>query len=208
MKYDAIIVASGKGQRANLGYNKVFYEMADGKSVLDHSIALFDGDADCEQVIVVTNADCFDRVKGGKVIVTEGGEQRKDSVFNGLKLVKSAYVLIHDGARPFLHRESLEALKEKVFACGAAILGRMAFDTVKEVEDGRIVRTLDRQRIFLAETPQGFRTDLIKDCFARCEDIAFTDDASLLESLGHEVHIVIDRYDNRKLTKEEDFRDL
>lgn len=208
MKYDAIIVASGKGQRANLGYNKVFYEMADGKSVLDHSIALFDGDADCEQIIVVTNADCFERVKGEKVIVTEGGEQRKDSVCNGLKLVKSAYVLIHDGARPFLHRESLEALKEKVFACGAAILGRMAFDTVKEVEEGRIVKTLDRQRIFLAETPQGFRTDLIRDCFARCEDIAFTDDASLVESLGHDVYIVVDRYDNRKLTKEEDFRDL
>ena len=208
MNYDVIIVASGKGERAHLGFNKVFYQMSDRLSVLDHSLNLFEQDEDCRSIIVVTNQEYFDQVKGSKVLLAEGGKERKDSVANGLKYVKSEYVLIHDGARPFLHKESLEELKKKVCECDAAILGRMAFDTIKEVEEGKIKRTLDRNRIFLAETPQAFRTELIRDCFEHCEDLAFTDDASLVESLGHDVYVVIDRFDNRKLTKEEDFRDL
>lgn len=208
MRYDAVIVASGKGVRAGLGYNKVFYMMKDGLRVIDHSLSLFEDDKDCERIIVVTNKDYFDMVKGEKVILVEGGKERKDSVCNGLNKAESEFVLIHDGARPFLKKESLEELKKKVSECGAAILGRMAVDTIKEVKDGKIVRTLDRNNIFLAETPQAFRTSLIKNCFEKCDDIVFTDDASLLESLGHEVAIVIDKYDNPKLTKEDDFKDL
>ena len=208
MRYDAIIVASGKGQRANLGYNKAFYMMKDGRSVVEHSVDLFVSDEDCGKVILVTNEEYFDTLKKDKLVCVSGGAERKDSVHNGLKEAESEYVLIHDGARPFLHRESLEALKEKVSECDAAVLGRMAFDTIKQVKDGKIVKTLNREEIFQAETPQAFKTALIKDCFERCADVIFTDDASLVESLGYEVSVVIDRYDNRKLTKEEDFRDL
>lgn len=208
MRYDAIIVASGKGRRADLGYNKVFYRMNDGKTILDHSILLFGEDEDCERIIVVTNPDYFSEVKGNKVILVEGGKERKDSVRNGLMRVESEYVFIHDGARPFLHRESLERLKGKMKECDAAILGRMAHDTIKEVKDGKIVKTLNRENIFLAETPQAFKTDLIRDCFERCGDTLFTDDASLAEAMGHEVSVVIDEYDNHKLTGKGDFTGL
>lgn len=209
MHYDVIILASGKGVRADLGYNKVFYVMKDGKSVFEHSLSLFLADKDCKNIIVVTNEENIASIKDDeRIIKTIGGKERKDSVYNGLKEVKSGYVLIHDAARPFFHEDTLKKLKEKLELCGAVCPGRMAVDTIKEVEDGKIIRTLDRSRIFQAETPQAFRSDLIKDCYERCRDVVFTDDASLAESLGHEVQILIDEHANPKLTKKEDFRDL
>lgn len=209
MNYDVVIVASGKGERAKLGYNKDFYIMKDGKSVLDHSVLLFCDDKDCKNVIVVTNEENFDKVlQNDKVKITAGGKERKDSVYNGLKLSQSEYVFIHDGARPFLKKEIVEALKEKVVGDKAVCLGRMAVDTVKIVHEGKIERTIDRNTVFLAETPQVFERKLILDCYARCEDVIFTDDASLAESMGHTVSILIDPYDNRKLTRQEDFESL
>ena len=208
MKYDAIIVASGKGQRANLGYNKVFYKLKDGRSVLDCSIERFTNDPDCYKIIVVTNPEYFHEVKGQKTVVVEGGKERRDSVYNGLKRVESEYVLIHDGARPYLHPEALNDLKEKLSQNDCVVLGRIATDTIKLIEGETVVETIDRNKVFQAETPQGFRSELIKDAYENCADINFTDDCSLVESLGYKVTIVIDHFDNRKLTKEEDFRNL
>ena len=208
MKYDAIIVASGKGQRANLGYNKVFYKLKDGRSVLDCSIEIFANDPDCYKIIVVTNPEYFHEVKGQKTVVVEGGKERRDSVYNGLKKVESEYVLIHDGARPYLHPEALNDLKEKLSQNDCVVLGRIATDTIKLIEGETVVETIDRNKVFQAETPQGFRSELIKDAYENCADINFTDDCSLVESLGYKVTIVIDHFDNRKLTKEEDFRNL
>ena len=209
MNYDAVIVASGKGERAGLGYNKVFYRMKDDKSVLEHAASLFVQDPDCKRIVVVTNKESFGEVFNcDKLTVTEGGATRKDSVENGLKKCESDYVFIHDGARPFLHEEALKALKKVVEEHKAAVLGKMAVDTIKLVEDGKIVKTIDRNTIFMAETPQAFERKLIMDCFEQCKEGTFTDDASLAEAMGYEVAAVIDAYDNRKLTREEDFRDL
>jgi len=209
MNYDAIIVASGKGQRANLGYNKVFYRMKDGKTVLEHAMSVFLEDEECKKIIVVTNESGFNEVPNYyKVSVTAGGKERRDSVFNGLKESESEYVLIHDGARPFLQKEALQKLKEETERSSAAILGRYATDTIKIVKDGKIIDTLDRNTIFLAETPQGFRRELILDCYNRCGNTPFTDDASLAEHMGYQVSAVENPYPNQKLTKEEDFTDL
>jgi len=206
MKYDVIVVASGKGERANLGYNKAFFMMKDQRTVLEHSIDLFIKDDECINIIIVTNDDCRDLVLNqSKIITTLGGNERKDSVSNGLNIVTSDYVLIHDGVRPFLNIEALNELKKEVETTGAAILAKKAIDTIKVVNNGIIEKTLDRNTIYMAETPQGFKTDLIKKCYAECENINFTDDASLVESLGYSVHIVIDKYDNKKLTTEADF---
>ena len=90
MKYDALIVASGKGTRSNLGYNKVFYVMKDGKNVLMHSLSLFLADPDCVSIIVVTNEENFARIDDDpRIIKIKGGKERKDSVRNGLNEVKS-----------------------------------------------------------------------------------------------------------------------
>lgn len=209
MKYDIIIVASGKGERAKLGYNKAFFKMKDGKTVLEHSASLFIDDNDCENIIVVTSEDCINNVfDNSKVIKTLGGEQRKDSVYNGLQKVTSDYVLIHDAARPFLNNQSLQDLKKEIEKNNAAILAKKAIDTIKVVDGNKIVKTVDRNTIYMAETPQGFKTSLIKDCYKKCENINFTDDASLVESLGYDVYVVEDKFDNKKLTTETDFINL
>ncbi len=209
MRYDAVIVASGKGIRANLGFNKVFYEMKDGKTVLEHAASLFVADEDCERIVVVTSVDLFSDVfECEKLIKVEGGEERKDSVRNGLRYVKSEYVLIHDGARPFLKKDSLEAVKQALVESDCVCLGHMASDTVKIIKDGKIEKTIDRNNVFMAETPQAFRTSLIKDCYEKIGERIFTDDSSLAEAFGYDVKIVLDDHDNRKLTSGRDFEDL
>lgn len=209
MEYDVVIVASGKGERAKLGYNKVFHMMKDGKTVLQHSIDLFDEDKDCKNIIVVTNKDCIDNIiEENKVVKALGGEYRKDSVYNGLKLVKSEYVFVHDAARPYLRKENIDELKEKVVEKDAVILGHISSDTVKRINDDKIVETIDRSTIFLAETPQVFKTTLLKDCYEKCEDIIFTDEASLVESLGYDVFVVINKFNNHKLTIRDDFNNI
>ena len=209
MFYDVVIVASGKGQRANLGYNKAFYRMKDGRTVLECSASLFMEDEDCKNIIVVTNEEYIEQVfKNDKVICTIGGKERRNSVENGLNLVQSEYVLIHDAARPFLNRLSLEDLKKELETSGACILAKKATDTIKVVENNKIIKTLDRNSIYMAETPQAFKSDLLKKCYKESENIIFTDDASLVESLGYEVSIVEDKFNNKKLTNEMDFIDL
>lgn len=209
MKYDAIIVASGKGERAKLGYNKVFYKMKNGRTVLENSASNFVDDNDCNKIIIVTNKDNFEMVFScEKVVVVSGGEQRKDSVYNGLKEVTSGYVLIHDAARPFLKKESLEELKKQVEKNNFAILAQKAIDTVKLVDNTIIEKTIDRNNIYLAQTPQGFKTEVLKECFEQSKDNNYTDDASLVESFGYKVYIVENKYDNKKLTTEMDFSNL
>ncbi len=206
--YDVLIVAAGMGLRAKLGYNKTFFVMKDGKNVIDHSISLFRNDEDCKNIIVVTNKEYFDNIeKNGKLILCEGGEKRSDSVANGLAHVKSEYVMIHDGARPYLSRKALELVKEKLKEFDAVCLGKMATDTIKKVEGDRIIETIDRRNIFHAETPQAFKTELIRDCYDK-RDVAYTDDASLAEANGYEVRIVIDPDENSKLTLKDDFRNI
>ena len=209
MKYDVVIVASGKGERAKLGYNKAFFVMQDNKTVLEHSASLFIEDDDCENIIVVTSQDCIESVfKNDKVITVVGGEQRKDSVYNGLQKVTSEYVLIHDAARPYLNIKSLQELKNEVVKKDAVILAKKAIDTIKVVEDGKIINTVDRNTIYMAETPQAFKTSLIMDCYEKCENINFTDDASLVESLGYDVYVVEDNFNNKKLTTQDDFKNI
>jgi len=209
MKYDVVIVASGKGQRANLGYNKAFYRMKDGRTVLEHSLSLFKDDEDCKNIIVVTSEEYMDEVvSDGKIVKVIGGKQRKDSVYNGLRFVSNEYVMVHDAVRPFLNKKTLEEVKEKLSDADAVCLGHMATDTVKIVEDGIIKETVDRNKVFMAETPQAFKSDLLKKCFEKCDDKVYTDDASLVEAMGYKVEVVINEYDNHKLTREEDFIDL
>lgn len=209
MIYDVVIVASGKGERAKLGYNKVFYKMKDGRTILECSASLFINDIDCKKIIIVTNEDCVDKVfKNDKVITTIGGKERKDSVENGLQYVESEYVLIHDGARPFLKKESLDELKNKLCEYDAVILAEKAKDTIKIVSNNKIEKTIDRNTVYLAQTPQGFKSDLIKNCYEQSKNKLFTDDASLVESCGYDVYVVENKFDNKKLTVETDFVNL
>lgn len=206
MKYDVIVVAGGKGNRANLGFNKVLFKMANGKSVIENNIDIFLNDEDCQKIILVINEEID--FNNNKLILVKGGKERFDSVMNGLNEVSGEYVLIHDGARPFLNIKALEKLKNKLEEKDAVVLGKIASDTIKIINDDKIVETLNRNNIFVAETPQGFKTSLIKDCYKNKDDNYYFDDASLVEAFNHEVYIVIDEYNNKKLTSKEDFKNI
>lgn len=206
MKYDVIVVAGGKGNRADLGFNKVLFRMANGKSVIENNIDIFLNDKDCQKIILVINEEID--FNNNKLILVKGGKERFDSVMNGLNEVRSEYVLIHDGARPFLNIKALEKLKNKLEEKDAVVLGKIASDTIKIINDDKVVETLNRNNIFIAETPQGFKTSLIKDCYKNKDDNYYFDDASLVETFNHEVYIVIDEYNNKKLTSKEDFKNI
>ena len=205
MKYDAIVVAGGVGKRAGLGQNKVLYKMKNGTTVIEMSCRLFFEDDDCKKVILVINDEVD--FSDNKLVVVEGGKERYDSVSNGLKEVSSEYVLIHDGARPFLDKEDLESVKKEVSIYDAAILAKKSTNTIKYSEDGFIEKTIDRNNIYEAETPQAFKTELIKDAYKDLTD-NITDDAYLVEKKGHKVKLVESKHKNIKLTNKEDFENL
>ena len=206
MQYDAVIVASGKGTRANLGYNKVLYVLENDKSVLENACHLFIEDKDCQKIILVTNDEVD--FACDKMIIVEGGEKRSDSVINGLKEVESEYVLIHDGARPFLEKEDLENVKKDTKKYDAALLVCKSTDTIKYSESEFVEKTINRNYIYRAQTPQGFKTELIKKAYeyVEKEGCLYTDDASVVEEYGHKVKMTIGSPNNIKLTYKEDFK--
>ena len=206
MKYDVVVVAAGKAKRSELGFNKAFFVMKNNKTVLENACHLFVEDEDCENIIIVTNKENYELVfKNKKIKLTEGGKERINSVFNGLNLVESEYVLIHDAARPYLSKEALDKVKETLVKTDACLLAHASVDSVKYVENGKIVKSLDRDNIYLSETPQAFKTSLLKDCYSKSVDQVFTDEASMLGSLGYDVTIVVNTTNNKKLTYKEDF---
>lgn len=207
MKYDVIIVANGKGERAKLGFNKVFFVMKNGKTVLENACSNFVTDEDCKNIIIVT--DEKDKVfNNEKVKVVDGGEKRSNSVYNGLKNCESEYVLIHDAARPYINMEDINNLKEEVIKYDGVILAKKATDTVKLIKDGLVQETLDRESIYLAMTPQAFKTELIKSAYETLDVSNCTDDASVFEKYNHTVKVIEGSSTNIKLTSEEDFKNI
>ena len=140
--------------------------------------------------------------------VVAGGRERQDSIRNGLLSVDpdAEVIVVHDGVRPFVTsriiRETVETAKEK----GAAIAAVPVKDTVKSVDEGVIGRTVPRDNLWLAQTPQTFSASLLKRAYAAAGERGFigTDDASLVEALGEEVRIVMGDYRNIKITTPED----
>ena len=141
--------------------------------------------------------------------VVEGGEHRQDSVANALAALNAAdddIVLVHDAVRPFVTDETIEGVIEAVKKYGAAIAGIPAVDTVKQVDrtsDGAVVlATVPRERMVMAQTPQGFRFGLLKKAFdeAGADGFLGTDEASLIERAGGTVHVVMGSPRNLKIT--------
>jgi 2-C-methyl-D-erythritol 4-phosphate cytidylyltransferase len=146
------------------------------------------------------------------VRVLEGGDTRQESVDKALAEVpkKTELILVHDAVRPLVTRDQVERVIVEAERCGAAILGIPAMDTVKEVKRASlpedvalITATIPRERVVLAQTPQVFRSALLRDAFARAAADGFTasDEAALVERLGHDVHVVLGSERNLKITR-------
>ncbi len=158
--------------------------------------------------MVVPEGSWTDQLSGYDVRMVLGGDERQRSVRNGLELVDTHMVVVHDAARPFatpgLVHEVVDALKG---AHGAAPAVPVA-DTLKEVRDGRVIRTVERSSLYTIQTPQAFLTDALKKVHdkARVDGFVATDDAQLVERYGGVVRIVEGARDNIKLTYPEDWR--
>lgn len=210
MNYSAIVLCAGKGSRSGLTYNKMLYRFKN-KTVYEMTMDIFLNDERCKQIVVVTKEEELDDLKklisSKKIDYVFGGKERQDSVYNGLQVVKEDYVLIHDGARPYLKKENIDDILECLNKNNACLLVVPVKDTIKVCMDGNIVKTLPREQLVQAQTPQAFKTELIKRCYQKGKDQNYiaTDDASLVEYFENiEVNAVLGSYSNIKITTPDD----
>ena len=212
----AIIAAAGAGTRLASDRPKQFLLLA-GTPVIIHTLNAFERCASIHEVIVVLPAAesagfVSLAAKHGlrKVArVVPGGVTRADSVKRGLLAIRAAtaeIVAVHDGVRPFVTVEEIDTTVAAAQADGAAILVAPVTDTIKQIDDGRVVQTLDRVGLRRALTPQCFRYELLRDAFvnADVDDPSLTDESALVEQLGHPVSIVEGNARNIKITTAED----
>ena len=214
MLYTVLIPAAGSGKRMGAGKNKLFLELRN-IPILIHTLRVFDKDPNCEQIVLAVKKEeqlfieeLLNEYSITKVAaIVEGGNERQHSVYAALKAVTSkGIVLVHDAARPFIHLEVIQQLGETAKAFGAAVAAVRAKDTMKKVEDGIIQETVDRESLWVIQTPQAFKYTLLEKAERLAEEENFlgTDEAMLVERLGERVHIVESTYDNVKMTTSED----
>jgi len=212
----AIIVAAGSGRRMNHELPKQFLKIQD-KPLLAHTIEKFERCPQIEEIVLVAPADFLtfcqqeivDRYDLKKVKrILAGGDHRQDSVWNGLKILPQTtdLVVIHDGVRPFISSEKIGEGIHLCADCKAVITAVPAKDTVKEVRELNVVGTVDRQRLYLVQTPQFFDYQLLMKAYLKANEEAkyYTDDSALVEALGEPVKVMEGSYDNIKVTTAED----
>ncbi|HIX81514.1 MAG TPA: 2-C-methyl-D-erythritol 4-phosphate cytidylyltransferase [Candidatus Erysipelatoclostridium merdavium] len=212
MDYSVIVLCAGKGSRSGLGYNKMLYRFND-KTVYEMTMSVFLQDQRCKQIVVVTKEDEINEIKelvnDKRIVYVFGGKERQDSVYNGLQVVNQKIVLIHDGARPYLTIDNIDSLLECLINNDACLLMVPVKDTIKLCQDGKVVETLPRNLLMQAQTPQAFKTSLIKECYQKAKDEKYeaTDDASLVEKFTEvPVMSVLGSYENIKITTPEDLK--
>lgn len=212
----AIIVAAGSGKRMNQELPKQFVKVGD-KPLLAHTIERFELCPEIEEILLVAPEDYLafcqqeivDRYHFKKVRrIVAGGEHRQDSVWNGLKVLanNTRLVVVHDGVRPFITSERISEGIKLCANCKAVITAIPVKDTVKEVRQLEVIGTVDRQKLYLVQTPQFFDYQMLMKAYrkAQKEGKYYTDDSALVEALGEPVKVLEGSYDNIKVTTAED----
>lgn len=213
----AVIVAAGKGSRMKLGMNKQYIDIC-GKPLILRTLDIFDKCTFIDEIIIVVNPDEIDYCNENivhkfnfntPIAIVPGGETRQHSVFNGIKKVNPScqIVAIHDGARPFIRGCLIGATVEAAKQHNAAILAVKVKDTIKTVDmDGFVKTTPDRSDMWIVQTPQAFRYEIIYDTYLKAmeEEFIGTDDAMLCEKYSIKPFVVEGDYYNIKITTPED----
>lgn len=216
-KYTAIVLAAGSGKRMNSKVHKQYLIIQD-RPVLYYSLKAFEDSAVDEIVLVVGKGEekfcrkeIVDKYGISKVkAIVEGGKERYHSVFEGLKQTSDAdYVLIHDGARPFVNQDIIRRCMQEVQKYQACVVGMPVKDTIKIAdEEGYAKQTPDRKNVWMIQTPQTFSYALIYEAYEemlKIEDTAITDDAMVLERIkGKKSKLIEGSYRNIKITTPED----
>jgi len=211
-----IIPAAGSGSRMQANKNKQFLELSN-KPIIVHTIQLFDQCSYIDEIIVVAKESeqvlfkkVFENLKLRKPLhFANGGKTRQESVHNGIKACsdKTQFVAVHDGARPFLKPSALKRIIQSAYGLKSIVTAVPSKDTVKRVnEKGIVVETLKRNELWNIQTPQIFEYNVILKAYEEALKQGFegTDDGSLVEWIGEEVHVVMGDYQNIKVTTPED----
>lgn len=217
-KIVAIILAGGSGKRMGTTIKKQYIKLKD-KEVIAHTIEVFNNMEIISDIILVTGEEeiryvekeICNKYKFDKVSqVVAGGKERQDSVYNGIEAASDQYeyIIIHDGARPFIEEETIIKCLNKAEQTGASIVAVPLKDTIKvgNVQTGEVEGTPNRETLWSVQTPQIFKTDIIREAYrnAKSHGIYATDDSSLVEVMGGKVYIVEGKYTNIKMTTPED----
>jgi 2-C-methyl-D-erythritol 4-phosphate cytidylyltransferase len=210
-KVGAIIVAAGSSHRMN-GVDKILAPMG-GKPLLGWSVETLQNSPLVDRIVLVNSQSNLEPVrclvadkKWTKVVkVCLGGLRRQDSVAAGLKTLDDCdWIIIHDGARPFLTEELIEKGLEAARETGAAVAAVPVTDTIKLAgNDNIVVETPPRSHLWAVQTPQIFRLSIIKEAYRQSSGDV-TDDAMLVEQIGHKVKLYMGSYDNIKVTTPRD----
>jgi len=221
MYVTAIVLAAGRGLRVKSKFPKPLIKI-NSRPIVIYCLQTISRHPSIRDIVVVVNPQNLKavikkikqfRIKKVKRIIL-GGQARQDSVCNGLKHMdaRTDLVLIHDGVRPFIHKETISAAIKEAKKCGAAIVGVPVKATIKEVHGSQftvqrsliVKKTLDRSKLWEIQTPQVFKKELILKAYRKFKGIAVTDDAMLVEKLGAKVSVVLGSYNNIKITTQED----
>lgn len=205
--FSVIITAGGTSSR--YGNKNKLLEFIDDKTVIEHTVSAFLGFNEITEIIIPTNKSIKEEIQhlltDPRIKIVEGGDTRQKSVYKGLQEVTNPYVIIHDGARPLVQEGVISQTMDLVVLKNAVSVMTKTTDTIKEVDEtGRIIRTIDRSKLYNTQTPQAFKTSLIKEAHETLKDYNFTDDASMLEELEKDVYIIIGSYTNIKITTKSD----
>lgn len=212
----AIVPSAGSGRRLGLATKKPFVRLG-SKPLIFHALATLEKCKSVDSILIAAEKGYVAKIRRlvrrfrlRKVAgVLEGGKTRMESVRNCLEMVQDGFdiVLIHDGARPFIECRTVESAIRLGRRFGGCIVAIPENDTVKLVDKKLFVdKTLDRNRVFRTQTPQVFRTDILKKAFAKARNTGFTDDASLVEALGGRIKILLGSDRNIKITTREDLK--
>jgi len=212
----AVIAAGGQGKRMNSNVSKQFLTIK-GHPILYYTLNKFEKMKILNEIILVvppadvkyTKEQIIKKYGFKKTRIVEGGKERQDSVYNGLKaLPKDAdIVVIHDGVRPFIPVKIIENSIEAAAECDAVGVAVPVKDTIKVVDDKSIVKTTpDRKALWAIQTPQTFKYDVIMKAYEKAMEDGFygTDDTVLVERMGLPVKIIEGSYENIKITTPED----
>ncbi|MCM3635714.1 2-C-methyl-D-erythritol 4-phosphate cytidylyltransferase [Paenibacillus camelliae] len=213
-RWGVVVVAAGRGTRMGTAESKQYLQL-NGKPIIVHTLQNFQAMAFIDEIVLVVGKDDIARcqqwceqyrITKVKAIIP-GGAERQYSVHAGLEEIKSQWVLVHDGVRPFVTEAAVARCCKQAVIHGAAVLAVPVKDTIKQVNhEGVITATPDRKSLWAIQTPQAFRHELLLDAHVAAEQAGMlgTDDASVAEWRGAKVVVAEGEYTNIKITTPED----
>lgn len=209
--FDCVLLLAGKGTRTSLNYNKIKY-LVNGNPLYKYSIDVLLNIKDLKKLVLVVNLqdyEEFKKLENDKIVVTVGGEERSDSVYNGLLKCDTEIVLIHDGARPNIIQEEVEEVYREALLNNSSVLAVKAKNTIKKIEKGFAKETLDRDELYEMQTPQGVNRKMMIQGLEELkkESVKIYDDVMVLEKVFNvPSKIVIGRDENIKVTTAADLK--